>query len=111
MHGKGIIVKFNGIHTPEEARQLTGKLIEIERSHLPTLPKNEFYWSDLEGLTVINKNGDILGKVIYLIETGSNDVLVVKGKREFAIPYLLGSVVTSVDLEKQEIHVSWDILN
>jgi 16S rRNA processing protein RimM len=110
MHGDRVIVKFKGIDTPEKAALLTGNVVGITRSQLPTLKENEFYWSDLEGLTVINKNGDILGNVIYLIETGSNDVLVVKGEKEHAIPYLFGDVVLSVDLEKKEIHVDWELL-
>jgi 16S rRNA processing protein RimM len=110
MHNDRVIVKFKGIDNPEEAALLTGHFIGITRAQLPELEKNEFYWSDLEGLTVINQHGDVLGKVIYLIETGSNDVLVVKGEREHAIPYLPGDVVLSVDLEKKEIHVDWEIL-
>jgi len=106
----GILVKFAGIETPEEGRLLTGKFIEIDRHLLPTLPSNQYYWSDLIGLTVINKNGENLGKVIYLMETGSNDVLVVKGQKEHAIPYLLGSVILKVDLEKEEITVDWEII-
>jgi 16S rRNA processing protein RimM len=110
LHGKGIIVKFPGIDTPEAARLLTGKIIEVERSQLPTLAKNEFYWSDLEGLTVINKHGEILGKVIYMMATGSNDVLVIKGTKEHAIPYLPGTVVLNVDLEKKVIQVDWELI-
>jgi 16S rRNA processing protein RimM len=107
-HGKGIIVKLPNINSPEDARLLTGKLIAIHRDQLPKLKKDEYYWSDLEGLTVINKNGEVLGKVIYLMETGSNDVLVVKNDKEHAIPYLPGDVIICVDLAKQEIHVDWD---
>lgn len=110
IHGKGVIAKFTGINTPEEARLFTGKLIGIQRSQLPKLKKNEYYWSELEGLTVIDKHGTILGKVIYLMETGSNDVLVVKGDKEHAIPYLPGKVILDVDLEKQEIQVDWEII-
>lgn len=109
-HGNGIIVKFSGIDTPEAVRLLTGKLIHIKRSQLPNLDAEEYYWSDLEGLTVINQDGTTLGKVSYLIETGANDVLVVKGQTEIAIPYLPGSVILRVDLEKREIHVNWEPL-
>ena len=109
-YGNGIIIKFAGYDSPEKARLLTGKMLAITRSQLPELKKDEYYWSDLQGLTVINKNGETLGKVIYLIETGSNDVLVVKGTKEYAIPYLFGSVVTSVDLANQVIHVDWDLV-
>lgn len=109
-HGNGLIVKFKGVNSPEEARKLTGKIIEIDRSLLPILPKNEFYWSDLEGLTVINKNGVVLGKVIYLMATGSNDVLVIKGDKEYAIPYLIDRVIINIDLENREIHVDWELI-
>lgn len=109
-HGKGFIAKIPGINTPEEARLLTGNTLAITRAQLPTLKENEYYWSDLAGLTVINKNGEVYGKVIYLMETGSNDVLVVKGKQEFAIPYLMGSTILKIDLEKQEILVDWELL-
>lgn len=109
-HGNGIIAKFPGVNTPEEARLLTGKLIAITRQQLPELKDNEYYWTDLIGLTVINKQGEILGKVVYIMETGSNDVLVVKGNKEHAIPYLLGDVILNVDLAKQEIHVDWELI-
>lgn len=108
-HGKGIIVHFDGIDSPEKARLLSGKNIAILRSQLPALKKDEFYWSDLEGLTVVNQEGITLGKVIYLIATGSNDVLVVKGEKEIAIPYL-PDVVLDVDLTTRTITVNWELL-
>lgn len=110
LHGNGIIVKPNNINSPEEARLLTGFNIAITRDQLPPLKKNEYYWSDLIGLSVINQRGELLGKVIYLMETGSNDVLVIKGEKEHGIPFLMGSVVKSVDLDKQEIHVDWELI-
>jgi 16S rRNA processing protein RimM len=106
-HGKGVVVKFTGFDTPEQARLLTGRQIAIQRSQLPRLESQEFYWSDLEGLTVINQNNETLGKVIYLMETGSNDVLVIKGEKEMAIPYL-PDVIISVDLAEKIIRVKWD---
>lgn len=108
LHGNRVIVKFAGINTPEEVSTLTGNLIWIERHQLPETSKDEYYWSDLEGLTVINKDGSILGQVSYLIATGSNDVLVVKGDKEHAIPFLQGDVILSVDLQKKEIQVDWE---
>ncbi|MCD6039502.1 MAG: rimM [Gammaproteobacteria bacterium] len=110
-HAKGIIVKFSGYNTPEEARQLTGKRIAVLRSQLPHLKKGEFYWRDLEGIPVINQEGAFLGKVMYLLETGSNDVLVVKNenKKEHAIPYL-AEVIKKVDLVNQVIYVDWELI-
>ena len=106
----GIIAKFTSINSPEEAKRLTGTEIAITKSQLPALKQNEYYWSDLIGLTVINQKAEILGKVAYLIPTGSNDVLVVKGEKEHAIPYLLGTVITNIDLIKKEIYVDWEHL-
>ncbi len=110
VHGKGIVAKLAGLNNPEQARLLTGKNIAVMRSVLPTLKKNEYYWSDLEGLTVINQHGETLGKVTYLIATGSNDVLVIKGDKEYGIPYLPGDVVTSIDLKNKVMHVKWELI-
>jgi 16S rRNA processing protein RimM len=107
-HGNGVIVKFANANNPEDARLYTGKTIHIKRTQLPPLQKDEYYWSDLEGLTVINQHGETLGKVTSLMETGSNDVLIVKGEVNHAIPYLPGSVVLSIDLAKKEMLVNWD---
>ena len=109
-HGNSFIVKLFGANNPEEARLYTGKIISIQRSQLPPLPQDEYYWSDLVGLTVLNTQGEVLGTVSYLIETGANDVLVVKGDKEHAIPYLPGSVVVNIDLAKKEMIVDWELI-
>lgn len=109
-HGNIVVAKLANINTPEEARLLTGKLIAIKRAELPALQKDEYYWSDLVGMTVINTQQQNLGKVIYIMETGSNDVLVVKNDKEHGIPYLPGKVVLNVDLERKEILVDWEII-
>jgi len=111
-HGKGIIAKLKGLNTPEEARLFTGKKIAIQRSQLPTLNQDEFYWRDLEGLTVVDQHDKILGKIAYLIETGSNDVLIVKDEqgKEIAIPYLPDDVVKRIDLETKVMHVDWELI-
>lgn len=108
-HGKGVVAKIKGFDNPEQARLLNGKCIAINRSQLPKLKQQEYYWSDLKGLTVINQQNEVLGTVIYLIATGSNDVLVIKGEKEFAIPYL-PEVVTSIDLTEKIMHVNWDLI-
>jgi 16S rRNA processing protein RimM len=110
IHGKGIIAKLAGCNNPEDARLLSGTKIAIRRSQLPKLSKDEYYWNDLQGLTVINQHGETLGKIIYLMATGANDVLVVKGTKEHAIPYLPGKVVTSINLAEGVMHVDWEVI-
>lgn len=110
-HNKCLVVKVAGYNQPESARTLTGKKIAIQHSQLPALKKDEYYWTDLEGLTVINQHGEELGHILYLLETGANDVLVIKNQgKEHAIPYLPGKVVMQVDLVNRRMHVDWDLI-
>ena|SRR3990167_2113800 len=109
VHGHNILIKLDGCDTPEQARLFTGKKIAIQHSQLPVLAKNEYYWADLIDLSVINQDGQLLGKVIYLMATGANDVIVIKHNgKELAIPYLPNTVVTQIDLVNRMIHVNWE---
>ncbi len=113
-HGKGLIAQLKGYATPEVSRQLSGALIGVPRQNLPPLPEGEFYWSQLIGLEVWNLQNQYLGRVNYLMETGANDVLVVKpvkgsiDREERLLPWLMPEVIRQVDLERQRIDVDWD---
>jgi 16S rRNA processing protein RimM len=106
------VVKFKGFDTPEAAKTLTGRKIAVKREQLPVLAADEFYWADLEGLEVFNDAGVRLGKVVYMLATGSNDVFVLEDLEghEHAIPYRPGEVVKKVDLAAGTITVAWDLL-
>lgn len=108
-HGKSFIAKLPGCSDRETAKTYTGKTIAIHREQLPSLANNEYYWRDLEGLTVVTKEGENLGKSTQLFDTGSNDVLVVQGEHEYLIPYLWGKNILAIDLEKQTITIDWDV--
>lgn len=107
-HGKGIIVSLEGCEDRDQAQALVGQQIAITRDQLPETEENEFYWSDLVGLAVVTSDGVELGRVDHLFETGSNDVLVVKGERQRLIPYIRDQVVENVDLEQGQMTVDWD---
>lgn len=111
VHGKGIIARLGDCTDRDQASLLVGADIAIDRDQLPTLDKNEFYWAELIGLEVLNPDGESLGKVDHLLETGANDVLVLKGadRQEILIPYIKGEVVKQVDLENGCIRVEWDL--
>ena len=85
-----------------------GYEIGIRRDQLPVTAPGEYYWHDLQGLTVVTVKGELLGTVGHLLETGANDVLVVNGERERLIPFVLDQVIVDVDLDKREIQVDWD---
>lgn len=113
-HGKGLIAKLEGVDTPEEARLLSGAEILLSKDKLPKLPEGDYYWSQLIGLKVVNLAGQLFGEVSSLLETGANDVLVVKAcpgsldQQERLIPWLLPDVVRQVNLETAQIEVDWD---
>jgi 16S rRNA processing protein RimM len=106
--GKRLIAKIAGIDDRDTAAELTGAVIEVPRSALPPLAPNEYYWSDLEGLAVVNPAGDRLGTVSRVIATGANDVLVLDDSAGRMIPFVAGKVVQQVDLEAGTIVVDWD---
>ena len=108
-HGNTLVAKLSGCNDRESARALMGADIAVKRSQLSdSLEKGEYYWTDLTGLTVINREGNVLGTVDYLFETGSNDVMAVKGERERLIPYIWQQVVLEVDLSNGRMIVDWD---
>jgi len=106
-HGKGIIAKLSGIDDRDLAAGLINTDIAVPRDQLPDLDENSYYWADLEGLMVHTIHGVELGRLDYLFETGSNDVMVVKGERERLIPYT-DDAVKSVDLVGKVMKVDWD---
>lgn len=112
--GQGIVVRLKGIDDRDLARSYCGAEIRVPTEQLPELPEGEFYWHQLEGLEVITIGGECLGKVHHLLETGSNDVLVVRAtpasidQRERLIPYLPDQVVRDVDLPASRLVVEWD---
>lgn len=106
-HGRGLIAKLAGVDDRDAAAGLHGKLIGINRKQLPDAD-DEYYWADLEGLEVVTRAGESLGNVHHLLETGANDVLVVRGERERLIPFLRGEVVKDIDLAAGRMTVDWD---
>lgn len=112
--GQGIVVRLKGIDDRDLANRYCGAEIRVATAELPELPEGEFYWHQLEGLEVFTVEGECLGKVHHLMETGSNDVLVVRAtaasidQRERLIPYLPDQVLKEVDLGASRMMVDWD---
>jgi len=106
--GKGLAALLPGFEDREQAATLVGLQIFVRRDQLPATAKDEYYWSDLEGLDVHTTKGEVLGRVERLMETGANDVLVIRGEREHLVPFIQGQYVIRVDLEDGLIEVDWD---
>ena len=107
-HNQGIVARLSGYEDRDAASALLGCDIAVRPEQLAVLAPGEYYWSELIGLKVITTEGVELGVVEKLLETGSNDVLVVQGERERLIPYLPDQVVMKVDKERGRIEVDWD---
>jgi 16S rRNA processing protein RimM len=104
---KTIVAHIKGIDNREDSQKFIGKDIYINKEQLPELTQGEYYWHELIGFDVINKDEEQLGTVDYFVETGANDVLVVKGKKEYWIPYIEPFLV-SIDSKNNKILVDWD---
>ena len=105
-HNKGLIAQLAGCEDRDAAASLVGNRIAVLRSQLPELHEDEYYWSDLIGLKVYNLNGQYLGIVDHLLETGANDVLVIKAEKgAILVPYVQDYYVQSIDLDAGSMRV------
>ncbi|TDP01117.1 ribosome maturation factor RimM [Marinomonas balearica] len=112
--GRGLVASIKGYTDRDIVREICGQDIYIDVKDLPELDEGDFYWSQLEGLTVTTKEGVLLGKVSQLMETGANDVVVVRAcegsydREERLIPYVPETYILDVNLESKEMVVDWD---
>ena len=120
-HGDGIVAIAEGIADRSGAEALRGARIYIGRASFPQAGVDEFYWADLVGLEVANRDGIVLGEVIGLIDTGPHSVLRIAPPRpaqdaggpvaaadERLIPFV-SAYVDTVDLAGRRIVVDWGL--
>lgn len=102
---KFFLVKFEEVFDRSASERLVGCEVYIKRDDLPETEEDEYYWIDLIGCDVYSLEGEYLGKVDSLIDTGSVDVFVVKNeKKEYLYPFSK-NVVKSVDIKFKKIIV------
>ncbi len=99
-----IILKIEGIETPEEAYKFRDKYIEIKRDNAVKLENGRYFVADIIGSKVIDENNKEIGNVFDVIFTGSNEVYWVKGKEELLVP-ALKSVIVKMDMENKLITI------
>ena len=107
-HGKSVIARFEGIDSRDLAEAMVGADIGVRRDALPDLEDGQYYWSDLIGMTVVHLDGTELGRIESMLETGTHDVMVVKGDQERLIPFVNDEIVLGVDLSLRRIKVDWE---
>lgn len=113
--GKGLVARIDGCsdRTLAETTQV-GREIAVPRTVLPAPEDGEYYWRDLMGLRVCLVDGRDLGVLREMMETGANDVMIVRGdansidRGERLIPWLMDQVVLRVDLAAGRVEVDWD---
>jgi len=123
-HNDVLVVKLKGIDDRDAALACKGKQIAVPRDQLPEAEENEYYWSDLIGLRVKNKQDVDFGLIVDVFETGANDVIAVRADvikqedstvkavakekpQERLIPFI-DDVVLEVDLAAKTMLVDWD---
>ena len=110
-HGDGLVATSLDVVSRNHAEALRGARIFVPRSSFPTTSEDEYYWVDLIGLAVVNREGVALGQVQELMSTGPQTVLVLAyeqdGKaQERMIPFV-SAFIDKVDLAEKRITVDW----
>ncbi|MEM6486324.1 MAG: ribosome maturation factor RimM [Pseudomonadota bacterium] len=115
VHGNGLVVSIAGVSDRSKAEELRGVELHVLKDSLPKLEDEDYYWSELIGLSVVTSyegRDVLLGSVSKILETGANDVLVLCSSegsvdsRERLVPYI-DDVVLSIDLTLRRIWVAW----
>jgi 16S rRNA processing protein RimM len=110
-HGDVVVAQAQEVEDRSGAEALRGARIFIGRSSFPTAGKDEYYWVDLIGMTVVNREGQTLGTVAGLIDTGPHSVLRLAAAtpaEERLIPFV-GAYVDDVSLAERRITVDWGL--
>ncbi len=115
-HGDGIVASAHDVEDRNAAEALRGARIFVSRSSFPSAAEDEFYWVDLIGLQVVNREGVVLGQVADLLDTGAHSVLrvqpaAVEGEpapAERLIPFV-AAYIDAVERELGRIRVDWGL--
>ena len=107
MHGKTLLAQLAGVPDREAAAGFAGCEVGVARSALPAPAENEYYWDELVGLVVRNRQGETLGRVEEVQDFGAHPVLRVAGDGVVALIPWVAAYVDGVDLAAGRIDVDW----
>ena len=105
-HKNMVLLKLEGIENPEQAELLKNAYLEIDREDAIPLEEGQYFIVDLLGLEVYSDEGNLLGKVEDIYNTGANDIYVVKDElgKQILLPGIK-DVIKEVDLDNEKIIV------
>lgn len=107
-HGDAFVAKIASIDDRDQAALITNLQLLVLRENLPEINADEYYYADLLGLAVYNKEQVCLGQVVDFLATGANEVIVVHGEKEHLIPFVFDAYVLKIDVANKTMHVDWD---
>lgn len=105
-HNDGVLLAFDGFTTPEQVGRFRNQMLYIQTENAAKLSEGTYYYHELIGLSVVDEAGTSLGKIMEIIQTGANDVYVVKNDdgHEILLP-AIAEVILNVDLELKSVKV------
>ena len=106
VHGNGLLVKLRGFDSPETAGRFRNQWVYVKSTEVPALPEGQHYKHELIGLTVMTDNGDKLGILNEVLETGANDVYVVvkEDGKDILLP-AIPDVILEVNMNDKVVKV------
>ena len=108
-----IVAKLEKIDDRNTAESLINSKIQILRSDLPKLSNENYYWSDLVGLSVLNSEEKVIGRIESLIETTANDIMVINTPKDerVLVPFVMHEIIKEVNLELNYVKIDWSIVS
>ena len=106
VHGATVVAELDGIESREQALELKGATVSVDRAALPDAEEGHYYLADLVGVDVVNQQGERLGTVRQWTTNGAQDVMEVAGVRSYLIPWV-AAIVKEVDLVNRRVVVEW----
>ena len=105
-HSDGLLVSIRGVDTPEEVGKYRNQWVYVKASDVPPLPEGKHYQYELIDLDVVDENGNPLGKLVEILETGANDVYVIRdgSGKEILLP-AIPSVILDLDMSQRTLRV------
>ncbi|MCC6299705.1 MAG: 16S rRNA processing protein RimM [Anaerolineales bacterium] len=105
-HQAGLLVKFKNIETPEDAGMFRNQWVFVKKADAPPLPEGKIYQHELIGFKVVDEDDNPLGELVEILETGANDVYIVRDDsgKEILLP-AIPSVILDVEVGSRTLRV------